>query len=277
MSIRRRALPEGWYPRDGVTLRRLVEGWKLPHGGGGARAAIAPHAGFAFSGRIAAIAWSSLAEAETVVIVGGHLSAASAILVAPEESFESPDGPLKADLELKGRLLESLGAAGLRVSLDRDVDNTVEVQLPFAGLYAKGARILWLRAPASPSSLGLGRSIREAAASLGRRVAVVGSTDLTHYGPDYGFEPAGSGEAAEPWVREVNDRAFLDALLAMNGEEALRRAREDGSACSPGAAVAALSFAMADGSEKFAELAYATSLDVRRAPSFVGYAALASV
>ncbi len=277
MSIRRRALPEGWYPGEAVALRRLVAGWSLPEPAGAARAAIAPHAGFAFSGRIAAIAWSSLGETETVVIVGGHLSAASPILVAPEEAFESPLGQLQADLELKTRLLESLGAAGLRVAADRDVDNTVEVQLPLAALYAKEARILWLRAPANSSAIGLGRSIREAAASLGRRVAVLGSTDLTHYGPDYGFEPAGSGEEAERWVREVNDRGFLDALLDNDGEGALRRAREDGSACSPGAAAAALSFALAEGGKGLAELAYSTSLEVRRSHSFVGYAALAGV
>jgi len=277
MRIRRRALAAGWYPQDAPSIRRLVEGWGPPSTKATGKAAIAPHAGWTFSGRLASIAWSAIAEVETVVVVGGHLSPSSPVLVAPEDAFETPFGTLSADLELGARLAEAMAEAKLRSAPDRDVDNTVEVQLPFAGLYAKKARVLWLRAPASPAAIALGEAIHEAAASLGRRVAVIGSTDLTHYGPDYGFEPAGSGAEAERWVRDVNDRAFLDALLAMDAATAIRRAREDGSACSPGAAAAALSFALAEGAASVGELAYATSLDIRRAPSFVGYAALASL
>jgi len=276
MSIRRASLPPGWYPRDAASVRSAVESWKSPSFGKGAKAAIAPHAGWTFSGRIASIAWSALGEAETVAIVGGHLPSSSPILFAPENGFESPFGTIAADLELRDRLLDLLAGLSLPTAGDRAPDNTVEVHLPFMGLFAAGARVLWLRAPASGAAIELGKAIHEAATSLGRKVVVLGSTDLTHYGPDYGFEPKGRGSAAERWVREVNDRKFLDALIALDPTSAISFAVEEGSACSPGAAAAALAFALAEGAGTFAELAYGTSLDVRPASSFVGYAALAS-
>ena len=275
MSIRKAMLPAGWYPREASSVRHAIEGWRIFPAGEKWRAAVAPHAGWTFSGRIASIAWSALAEAETIVIVGGHLGPSSPILIAQEEGFESPFGPISADVELRERLRGALAEASIPVSADRAVDNTVEVHLPFMGAFAPGARLLWLRAPASGAAISLGAALHEAAASLGREIAVIGSTDLTHYGPDYGFEPAGQGPKAESWVREVNDRAFLDALLALDPDAAIGRALQDGSACSPGAAATALSFALAAGAREFSELAYGTSLDIRAAASFVGYAALA--
>ncbi len=276
MSVRRACLSAGWYPQDASSVRHAVENWNPQSARRDAKAAIAPHAGWSFSGRIASIAWSALGEADTVVIVGGHLSSSSPILIAPEDGFESPFGMLRADIELRDRVADALADLSLSTGADRAADNTVEVQLPFMGIFAQGARILWFRAPASAAAIALGKAIHEAAGSLDRKVVVLGSTDLTHYGPDYGFEPAGRGEAAERWVREVNDRGFLDALLSLDPAQAIGRALEEGSACSPGAAAAALSFALEEGAGGLAELAYGTSLEVRRASSFVGYAALAS-
>ena len=106
-------------------------------------------------------------------------------------------------------------------------------------------------------------------------MACVGSTDLTHYGPAYGFTPAGLGEKAEKWVKGTNDKAFIDALLDMNGDAVLALAAKKGSACSAGAAAAAIGFALETGSTEARLLAYSTSLEVRRDDSFVGYAAVA--
>jgi len=287
MELRRRSLPEGWYPREAGEVRRLVETWR----GAGpplevdSRAVVAPHAGWAFSGRLAALAWSTLASSagagaggtvafETVVIAGGHLRPSSPLLYAPEGAFETPFGPREADGELLRALLEAAAGWGLRMAPDRDRDNSVEVQLPFAALFAPRARILWLRLPPSSASIEAGLLVHEAAKSLGRRLAFLASTDLTHYGPDYDFEPRGRGGEAEAWVRGVNDRAFIDACLARDPELVLARARADRSACSAGAVAAALAFAEREGATRASLLDYSTSLDVRRADSFVGYAAL---
>jgi AmmeMemoRadiSam system protein B len=286
MAFRRRFLPSGWYPDDAGTLRALVASWtdRSAPPRGGALAAVAPHAGWAYSGRLAAIAVSSLKplpEASTVAIFGGHLPPGARPLAARETGYSTPLGPLAADLELLDALESALGSSSLGaeprfrgLGLDDQADNTVEVLLPLVAALLPGVRVLWLRAPNDPSSLELGEALRDAAYSLGRGLSCLGSTDLTHYGPNYGFSPKGRGSAAEAWVRGTNDRRFIESLLALDGAEALARGEAERSACSPGAAVAALSFARAAGATDAELLEYGTSLGARRDDSFVGYAAL---
>jgi MEMO1 family protein len=276
MAVRKRALPGGWYPDDPDRLRELVASWAGPPPSEAALAVVAPHAGWAFSGRIAARAVASLGagdSATTVVVIGGHLPAGYPPLAAREAAYETPLGPLPADLELLAAL-EAACDPGTRPSPDEEPDNTVEVLLPIVAALLPKASVLWLRAPNDSSSLGLGEALARAASSLGRPVLCVGSTDLTHYGPNYGFSPKGRGGQAEEWVRSTNDKRFIDALLALDGAEAIRRGVAERSACSPGAAAAALAFALASGARRASLVEYATSLDVRRDDSFVGYAAL---
>jgi AmmeMemoRadiSam system protein B len=99
----------------------------------------------------------------------------------------------------------------------------------------------------------------------------VGSTDLTHYGRNYGFLPAGTGEKALRWVREDNDSRIIAELLSMDAESALQLALRDRSACSAGGAVAALAFAKEKGVTKGRLVRYQTSHDVQPSESFVGY------
>ena len=103
---------------------------------------------------------------------------------------------------------------------------------------------------------------------------MAGSTDLTHYGPSYGFAPAGTGTRALRWVREVNDHRFIESLLAMEFKTALERALTERSACSAGGALAALSFARENGVTKGELVRYSTSFDVHPGDSFVGYAGI---
>jgi len=281
----RKAVLEGnWYPRDEGELKRLLFSWLSSQavdgtpGAGKACAALAPHAGWVFSGRLSALAIASLRPSETIVVVGGHLSAQNPILCAYEENFETTGGVLKADSELRDALLVELRDSGMPAPLqDVETDNSVEVLLPLVRALHPGARILWLRCPPRLDSKELGAALGRASAFLGRKVACVGSTDLTHYGPAYGFMPAGKGAAAEAWVSKTNDKAFIDVLLEMNCEAALLVAHRKGSACSAGAAAAALGFALEAGATEAFLLGYSTSLEVRKAESFVGYAALAFV
>jgi MEMO1 family protein len=299
MRIRRRSLPRGWYPDGPEALGRTVSSWvgvpiargdrevaggareggarpgSAREGGGGALAVVAPHAGWAFSGRLAARAFAALAPASTVAVIGGHLGGGAAPLAAFEDAFETPLGNLASDVELRDALASELSRRrGLGLEEDREADNTVEVQLPLVACLVPGARVLWLRAPNGPEALALGEALRAAASSLGRSVSCVGSTDLTHYGPNYGFSPAGSGSAAEAWARK-NDGRFIDAVLALDGRRAVELGEAERSACSSGAAAAAVAFARSSGATDARLIEYATSLDLRRDDSFVGYAAIA--
>jgi AmmeMemoRadiSam system protein B len=245
-------------------------------------AAMSPHAGWYYSGAIAAAAFASLDKsADTVVILGGHLAAGSPVLVATEDAFRSPLGLMEMDKTLREAFCTALGKTAW--AADRYRDNTVEVLVPMAHYFFPQARLLALRLPADISSYETGRRLADAAKTLGRRIAVVASTDLTHYGQNYGFSPHGQGVEALAWTREVNDRRFIDAVLEGNPETVLLRAEGESSACSAGAVLGALGFARAFSGDSArppsAELlAYGTSADadgVAGVPdSFVGYAAI---
>ena len=125
----------------------------------------------------------------------------------------------------------------------------------------------------------LGRLIGSALSSLSGRVAVFGSTDLTHYGSKhYGFAPRGSGREAHRWSKEENDQSFLDRILALDPEGAFTIARENQSACGAGAAAAATAAAKEMGATSARVLQHTTSWEVspggREPADFVGYASV---
>jgi AmmeMemoRadiSam system protein B len=272
MVIRERRLPAPWYPENSEGVSRFLEGLPPAKEPRNAVAAVAPHAGWFYSGRIAAAAVSAPdPEAETVAVIGGHLPAGMPPLFAEEDGVRTPLGDLLIDGEFRELLKKDLGGRP-----DRYQDNTVEILLPMVRYYFPRSRLLWIRLPAETASLEAGEAIARTAALLNRKTVVLGSTDLTHYGDNYGFSPRGRGKEALDWVREVNDAAFIRAVLEGDGEGILRRAEEDLSACSAGAVLGALGFARSAGGGKARLLAYGTSADAdSRVPgSFVGYGAL---
>jgi AmmeMemoRadiSam system protein B len=279
MNLRKSCLPAGWYPRDPDEISRFLSGFSPEEAPetrqNSARAAIAPHAGWYYSGKIAARALSSLDKnIETLVIIGGHLPAGYPPLFALEDAVSTPLGAISIDTELRTVLLSKLNGQE-----DRYNDNTVEVLLPMARHFFPNASLLWLRLPAEPSSFEAGKTIAEAAHSLGRAIAVLASTDLTHYGQNYGFMPKGIGPEALNWMREVNDRQFIDAVESGDPAAVLERAQRDQSSCSAGAVVGIMGFAAAEGIGPARLLEYGTSAGAggsSQVPdSFVGYAAMA--
>lgn len=270
------ALPKGWYPGTKEEIVNSLKSWVDGAYPKTAVSVISPHAGWRYSGRLAAKAVSSLKESQTIAVFGGHLGYADTVLCARDSVFQTPAGDLETDRELLAALeseLRDSGYGGLKEDLR--TDNCVEVLLPMLPILHPGAKILWLRSPPRPVAKELGAALGRAAAVLGRGVSCIGSTDLTHYGPAYGFTPQGSGSKAVRWARETNDASFISALLDMNCESALSSGVRRGSACSPGAAVSALSFALERGATSARLIEYTTSLEVADSPSFVGYAALA--
>jgi hypothetical protein len=271
MSVRRRFLPPGWYPSEMKSAKEAIEAMlhlipAQPPATG--VAGVVPHAGWEFSGSLSLEVMSCISRSiDTIVIIGGHLGPSDGILCLMEDSYETPLGIMRADVGLRDEL-----AGSIRMREDRWADNSVEVQLPFAKHLFPGAAVLGLRASPSNDAVRLGLAIAQAGRNLDRRIAVVGSTDLTHYGSNYGFSPAGQGERARSWVRDVNDRRFIEALTCMDSTAILELANRERSACSAGGALSAVSFAREMGVQEGRLLRYMTSYEIHPAESFVGYA-----
>ena len=225
-----------------------------------------PHAGWGYSGSLACRAIARLRpRAETVVVVGGHLRPGDSIFLAPEDAVATPLGDLVIDGELRALIQDRLWTAP-----DTHADNTVEIQLPIVAYLHDMPRIVYVRSPPSALAAELGELIAEYAKSH-TGVVVVGSTDLTHYGPAYGFVDHGHGAEALEWMKTHNDARFVDALLRAEPESIVSVAQADRSACSAGAAATAAAFAQRCGCTRSEVIDYYTSYDVAPNDSFVGY------
>jgi len=275
MILREPCLPPGWYPRQTGAIEDFLGPIKKAQAPRQSLAAIAPHAGWYYSGSLAALAVSSLdAQAGTVVVIGGHLPEGMPVLSAREDGVKTPLGAMMIDRELHEAFEKRIPTTP-----DRYQDNTVEVLLPIVRYFFSESRLLWLRFPSELSSYEAGSILAETAADLGRRIVVLSSTDLTHYGRNYGFSPKGMGKPALEWVKKSNDAAFINAVLEGEPSAVLKHADEDKSACSVGAVLGALGFAAQSG-KKARLLEYSTSADVIASEgdeipdSFVGYAAI---
>jgi AmmeMemoRadiSam system protein B len=277
MTLRKRFLPAGWYPQTAEqtvsSIARFVDAAPSVALKRGAIASIAPHAGWFYSGALAAASVLSLkADADTVAIIGGHLPAGLPPLFFEEDAVETPLGLLEIDVELRNRLREMLETS----APDRYADNTIEVLLPLVRYFFPASKILPFRLSSEAASFSAGEKLARASEELGRNLVVLASTDLTHYGPNYDFSPKGSGKSALDWVREVNDRAIIQAIEAGDRDAILAKSLRDRSACSPGAVLGALGFVGESAGTAAQLLAYGTSADVAESfsLSFVGYAAM---
>lgn len=271
MKTRHRTLPAGWYPSGEVETIQQFKAWEREYNlGQNGVSVVVPHAGWFFSGKLAFGAISSLRrDCSTVVVIGGHMAEGGGILSAPEEGYETPLGVLPADK----RLLEKLQSE-LDISEDNFADNTVEIQLPIVAYLMKGKRALYMRVSPSEEAVRLGKKLAELHKETKMDITVVGSTDLTHYGPSYGFTPKGVGSKARQWVEEVNDKKIIDAMIEMDGEKILKAGNEDKAACSAGAAAAASAFAKELGVSRGTLLDYYTSASILPGDSMVGYAGI---
>ncbi len=282
--MRRPAFLAGsWYPRGRDDCRATI----LEHGasapavrGGPWRALVGPHAGFVYSGKAAAhgYAWlaSGLERPDLCVVFGSHRGPNGPNTIYRGEAWETPLGDLSTARDLAEEL-HAKDYLGLEdePAQPRHPDNGVELHLPLVKHFFPHARLLMLGVAASEDALAIGAAVGEAVRAHGREAVFIGSTDLTHYGPNYAFEPRGSGAAAVRWAREENDRGFIDRLLAADEKGALSHGVDCSSACCPGAAAAALVAARAYGHGPNPALAaHYLSCDVRPSPSFVGYASV---
>lgn len=281
MNIRKAAFAGSWYPATAKECEAqiqsfLQEGESLPDPNPPRIGGIVPHAGWFFSGGIACNVIYRLKNGEdpdTFIVFGMHLPPGAPRSILAEGGWETPFGPLEIDSELAGAIIkENAGTPETTRSFPRD--NTVELQLPFLKYFFPDAKVVPVGAPPDESAIRMGRGIPDLAKSMGKTVKVIGSTDLTHYGPNYGFMPKGTGEAAVEWVTKENDREAINAMLRLDPESLVETALSNQNACCAGAAAAAMAAAAKGGASEATLMAYATSREKNPGASFVGYAGI---
>jgi len=228
-----------------------------------ASGAIVPHAGWSYSGSTAALSWSAIAaySPETVIIFGtAHGPDRNAAAAYASGSWRTPLGIVEIDGELADRL-----ACAPFISADPGPharEHSIEVQIPILQTLLPKAKIVPVVVQPTQRATEVGERCAKAALDSGKRVAFVGSTDLTHYGPAFGFEPHGHGWPGIRWAKDVNDRRVVALLVAMNAEEVLPETALNRNACGPGAIAATLAAMRVLGATHYLELRHTCSAEV---------------
>jgi len=244
---------------------------------------IVPHAGWTFSGSLAALALSAVKQrhekVDTFVIFGATHGYFGEPAVYAAGAWVTPLGEVAVDEELAEAVV-STGAA-ISDALAHGREHSIEVQVPFVQYLFEGAQILPVLVPPNHQAVELGTKVGELVRQQQRkRIVCLGSTDLTHYGPRYGFTPMGVGKEALEWASKVNDQRFIDLALKLEPEGLLASAAENGNACGPGAAAAVVALAKELGKSQGVLLAHTNSNEVmlrkmgRAGAESVGYAAI---
>jgi len=245
-------------------------------------AGLVPHAGWTFSGPLAALVLSAVRRrrdrVDTFVICGaahGYFGPEPA--VDGSDAWDTPLGRMPIDGPLRQSLLDSRTAVA--DSSAHRYEHSIEVQVPLLQYLFPEAKLLPIIVPANEAALALGHALAERLPTE-RSIVTLGSTDLTHYGPRYGFTPMGIGSEALAWASRVNDRQFIDLALGLEPERLLASALESGNACGPGAAAATVTVARQLGAPKGVLLAHTNSNEIMLremgtvSRDSVGYAAI---
>jgi AmmeMemoRadiSam system protein B len=191
----------------------------------------------------------------------------------------TPLGEISVDEDLADRIVKLAGGEP-NPDAHRG-EHSIEVQIPFIQHLFPQARIVPILVPLDVDVADFGKRIAAIIRDFSDgKIVVVASTDLTHYGPRYGFAPEGTGADALFWAKNVNDREFIDLALSMDAPVLLQKAIDHSNACGPAAAAVAVAVAKNLGKTNGILLAHTTSSEVmlrkfrQSSQEAVGYTAI---
>ncbi|RME36750.1 MAG: AmmeMemoRadiSam system protein B, partial [Planctomycetota bacterium] len=248
---------------------------------------LVPHAGWTCSGATAAKVLTALKHGtdapEVIVLFGGvHRYRGRQAAVFGRGEWETPIGSIPVDSRLAERVI---GHTNLIVDdpFAHEEEHSLEVQTPFLKHLFPESKILPIMVPIEPRAAEVGQAVARTLQSYRYRAVIVGTTDLTHYGPAYGFVPAGVGRKGNEWAKRENDVRFIELLCRMETDRLVAEAAEHRNACNAGAAAATVAAVKSLGATEGVLLEHTTSAEVLadRVPGeqtdSVGYAGIVYV
>ena len=278
--VRQMAAAGKFYPNDSSELKEFVDEVlsgvrkrnSRTYGG------LVPHAGYNFSGKVAAEFYGSMNRTpETYILLGPNHTGRGLDISISSEDWESPLGKVPVDQELVTEIHE-LSEAEYDEGAHH-YEHSLEVQLPFLQRASdEDFEIV-------PISIGfkgkdrlvnLGEKVAEAVKNLSRDVIIITSSDMMHYGSQYGYTPFPEDQVPEK-VEEL-DRKLLEIIMSYNVDEMYDWIERRGyTMCGYGAAATMLSAVenLIPEKKRSKLLSYDTSFSVMEEPSsVVGYAAV---
>ncbi|MDA4115905.1 MAG: AmmeMemoRadiSam system protein B [Thaumarchaeota archaeon] len=268
MTVRRPAVAGSFYPAGEAELKEAVDGSYLHRLGPGRlpplvapgpapdlKACVCPHAGYAYSGPIAAHSFLDISRLEApglVVIVGpNHYGLGSGVATYGEGEWETPLGKVRVDRDASKRIVELAGFVDVDPEAHRR-EHSIEVQLPFLQR-VYGASFSFLPISLAFQHKAIARDLGKALAELLKEADVsavlIASSDLTHY------EPAPQAKEKDTVLLKHVERLDIDAFYTT-------LERRNVTACGYGAIATVMEACRLLGFERGHVNAYATSGDV---------------
>jgi AmmeMemoRadiSam system radical SAM enzyme/AmmeMemoRadiSam system protein B/AmmeMemoRadiSam system protein A len=186
-AIRQPAGAGSFYPADAADLARLVDGLLQGEARSDAwPAAMLPHAGLAYSGRLAAQVLKRLKIPRTVIIIGPkHTALGMDWAVAPHQTWLFPGGSLESDFVLARQLSQAIPGLEMDAAAHQR-EHAIEVELPLLARLAPETRVVGLAI--GPGDLAACQRAAEGLASVLRerpvRPLLLISSDMNHYATD---------------------------------------------------------------------------------------------
>ncbi|MDO8558976.1 MAG: AmmeMemoRadiSam system protein B [bacterium] len=184
--LRQSAVAGEFYPENKEELKKMISGFlskaKAPKINGEIFGLLLPHAGYAYSGKVAASGFKTIAEKnfDTVIIIAdSHYERFDGVAVFPRGEWETPLGKIKIDESLAQKI-----TAGSRRFFQRDSahlwEHSIEVQLPFLQRTLKNFKILPIIFGSENKDWKLlAKTILESIEN--KKVLIIASADLSHY------------------------------------------------------------------------------------------------
>jgi AmmeMemoRadiSam system protein B len=288
-KIRRPAVAGQFYDGSESRLKQTIKDCFLDDRGPGILPKIAkddknikglvvPHAGYIYSGTIAAHSYNILVNngfADTFIILGpNHTGMGSGVSIMTEGAWQTPLGTVTINEKLANLLLKDI--------IDKDenahmYEHSIEVQLPFLQYSSSNKDFNFV--PISmvmqdfETSNDVGKIIAEAIKSSNEKIVIIASTDFSHAGFNYMSMPP-EGLRVDEYA-EKQDRLAIDQILKMNPEDLINTVHKNNiTMCGYGPVAAMLTAAKILGASKAELLKYGTSYEVQPSSSCVGYGAL---
>jgi AmmeMemoRadiSam system protein B len=278
VKIRRPTQAGAFYEGDAEALKTQIENCFLQEFGpkkrpkvnkNGLREVIGlvcPHAGYMFSGAVAANAYYELAQdgkPDTVVILGpNHTGYGSALSLMNEGVWRTPLGDVEIDGETANQIVQETRLVDVDDVAHR-FEHSIEVQLPFLQ-YLYGSEFKFVpvcfQLQDLSSAVEVGKALVEVLAS--KNAVVIASSDMTHYEPQ--GNAAAKDLAALKAVEAMDEKRFYSVIETQNV-----------TACGYGPIAAVITAAKGLGAKEAKLLCYKSSGDVTGDySSVVGYGAV---
>jgi AmmeMemoRadiSam system protein B len=237
---------------------------------GDIKGCVVPHAGYQFSGPVAAHVYASLAQdgfPEGLVIVGpNHTGYGAPVSVMVQGSWETPLGPVQIDEQRAVQLTE----VGIPDTLAHQHEHSIEVQLPF--LQYLTPHFSFVPVCLSLQNYDTANELGTALSRLPHTVPIA-SSDFSHAGSGYGTSPP-RHLTVHQWAEEQDQKA-IEAIQSLDVNRFIKTVEEHQiSMCGYGCVAAVMIAAKRRGASEARLLQYSTSYDVYPADSCVGYGAL---